>query len=184
MPYRIIGGKSFYERREIRDAVAYFRILINPRDDLSLLRILNVPARGIGDKTIDRIKEYRRTTGGTYIEILRDLIPSPAISDKARTGIRTFLKAYDEARETVEEPGDLYNKMINYLEKVDYLPGLGRIYKKREEALNRRDNVIELLNAAHGFETQRGPGLSLLDFLEAWSVSISACISSSATFCA
>ena len=170
VPYRLVGAKSFYERREVRDAVAYLRLAHNPRDNLSLLRILNVPPRGLGDKAFELLKAETEARGGTMLERLRDPGLQARLGPAAAGGVRGFLHEYDGAVADLALPGDLTAKLQGYLDRIGYLNGLKRLYRDHEEALARRENVVELLTAAGEFQRRmRGP-VTLQDFLEAYSL--------------
>jgi len=170
VPYCIVGAKSFYERREIKDAVAYLRLVHNPRDDLALLRVLNTPPRGIGDKSIDNLKQYQTITGKPILElmhsedVLKDMQPAAAES------LRCFASTSDDAAKTFSEVGELAEKIHRYLDNMGYLDGLGRIYKGHEEGVARLENVIEFVNSAAGYEARIGGTATLQMFLEAFSL--------------
>ncbi len=169
VPYRIVGSKSFYEQREIKDAVAYLRIAHNERDDLSLLRILNVPPRGIGSKSIDALKQQKNELNMPMLAALRKQ-NGAEISATAASGVRDFVYACDKARRAFVEAGDLARKMEQYFRDTGYLDGLKKIYKNHEEALQRLENIHELINAAAEAEERRGVGMTLQDFLEEYSL--------------
>ncbi len=181
LPYRIVGAKSFYERREIRDAVAYLRILHNDRDDLSLLRIINVPARGVGDKSIEKLKQMQTIMGEPLLAIIRKPDFLNALAARGRSNVEAFIKAYDAALSAFTTPGYLARKLLRYLSDIDYIPGLGKVYKNRKEARQRSDNVVEFVNSAALFEERlieralprddrSGGGATLQSFLEAFSL--------------
>ena len=121
VPYRVIGGHRFYDTQEVRDAMAYLRVIQNPADSVSLRRIINTPRRGIGDTTMDNAAEIASGLGITVYEVLRDAANYPAIS-RAAGKIGVFIEMMDALREIAEDgetlPHDLYRLM---LEKTGYM---------------------------------------------------------------
>ena len=96
IPYRIIGGINFYQRKEIKDMISYLKILVNPSDEVCVKRILNVPKRGIGNKTIDKIDEYASLNKLTFYEALKKQFDIPGISSKTRHAIEAFCLLIEE----------------------------------------------------------------------------------------
>ncbi|MBD3678572.1 MAG: UvrD-helicase domain-containing protein [Rhodobacteraceae bacterium] len=95
LPYRVIGGPRFYERMEIRDAMAYFRVAVSPEDDLAFERIVNTPKRGVGDKALQRIQRAARDQGVPLIEGVRRLVEAGEIKGKAKTELAALLNYLD-----------------------------------------------------------------------------------------
>jgi len=175
LPYRIVGAKSFYERREIRDAAAYLKLLVNPRDDLSLLRILGAPPRGLGDKAVAELKHLREATGLPMGELLGDDAYAGRIGARAFSGAAGLAQAIAAGREALRTPGDLAAKIREYFRQTGFLDGMVRMYKDRREAEDRRDNVFELLHSLAEYErrTADAPGgdpPSLPGFMEAYAL--------------
>lgn len=171
VPYRIVGSRSFYEQREIKDAVAYLRIVHNEREDLSLLRILNVPPRGIGSVSIDKLKAKKEEAKTSMLGALRKIERSGEFGAAATASVRDFLFAYDRARKAFREPGQLGQKMEAYFRGMGYLTGLKKIYKNHEDAIQRQENIEELIHAAAEFEIQHGESLiGLQEFLEEYAL--------------
>ena len=90
LPYKLVGGLRFYDRKEIKDIVAYLNIIQNPVDDVSLKRIINVPKRGIGKVTMDRIEEYASRTGESLYSALLSIDEIPNISKRATNNLKKF----------------------------------------------------------------------------------------------
>ena len=101
VPYRVIGGQSFFERKEVADALAYLRVAVNPEDEIALRRIINYPARGIGRTTVLKITDIARESGQPFASVLRD--PPKDIGAAAVRAISEFLMMIDEARAQLEE---------------------------------------------------------------------------------
>ena len=106
IPYRVVGGTQFFEKKEVKDALAYLRVVANPRDELSLRRILNYPARGIGDVTVERIERFAKARGRTFMHVAldtlaRDAASLPDVPDAARVGAARLSDAIERARESI-----------------------------------------------------------------------------------
>ena len=170
IPYTVVGTRSFFERKEILDTVSLLHSVANPRDDLSLLRILNVPPRGIGEKAIAKMKEKQRVVGiplqrvMVLPEFLSELTPSQASALRA---LDACLKTF---RTRLAQGGNLARKIRELLDATGYVPQLARMYKPREDALRRKENIDEFVNAVAEFEADSGPGTNLRDFLESSSL--------------
>ena len=166
IPYVLVGGTSFYERKENLDAIAFLEAVQNPRNDLAFLRVVNVPPRGIGDTTIERLRDLREATR----EDLQTLAANPdalaRLPADAADALREFAQVLKDFRENhFAQPGMLHDKTKALLDRLGYLDGLAKMYKPRENALARRDNVMELLNSIAEFE-QHGHGATLEALLE------------------
>jgi superfamily I DNA/RNA helicase len=166
VPYTIVGSSSFFERKEILDAIALLHCVENPRNDLALLRILNVPPRGIGDTSIGRIRELQQITGLPLQQLLADPDALAQLPGQAATGINGLLGTIHRTRETLHRDRDLAGGVKRFLQDVGYLDGLGRMYKPRADALRRRENVDEFVNAAAAFAERHAPLADLSAFLE------------------
>ncbi len=166
VPYRVIGGKEFFERREIKDAAAYLRLISNPSNELSLRRILNVPPRGIGAGTMEKLEAQARRGKQRLLAALREDAFLAQLPAKTTAGIRRFTTAYQAAFKEFSSPGHLGDKIKRYLRDIGYLNGLKSIYRDHHEATERLANVEEFINAAYTFEREVG-GATLLEFLEA-----------------
>ncbi len=156
IPYRIIGGLRFYERKEIRDAIAYIRLLVQPANDLAFERIINVPKRGVGASTLDKLREYSRTHSVSLHRSVRDLTAQGEIKGKAGNQLSELLKALEYWKELLHEKA--HPEVVELmLEQSGYLP----MWKnsKSAEAPGRVDNLKELISALAEFS-------SLESFLE------------------
>ena len=171
IPYRIIGSKSFYDRKEIRDAAAYLKLIINKFDDQSLQRILSCPPRGIGSKAIEKLREMQRVSylPMTDLIIHEDFLSK--VSSKASTSADALIETITKYRQIFtnhEQP--LSEIAKDYLNEIGYIKGLLRMYKNRDEAEKRYENVQELFNALHQYENNYGSSGTLLEFLELYSL--------------
>ena len=170
---RIIGGQEFFQRKEVKDAAAYLKLVLNPRDDQSLLRIISLPPRGIGDKAIETLRKLRQVTGIPLSQLLDNPEYLKSISAAAATGARNLAAALRNAKEAFSNTGNLSGKACNFLKETGYLDGLLRIYKDLKEAETRRENVFEFLNYMSKFEDDRthsGEPCQLADFIESYSL--------------
>ncbi len=148
IPYKVVGGTRFYDRKEIRDALAYLRAIVNPADEISIKRVLNEPKRGIGETTVARLDGYANATGIPFIEALRRA-DDAAVSGPARRGIGSFLALVDELTAVSElGPGDLIHAA---LERSGYLAELEA--ENTVESAGRLENLGELIGSAREFET-------------------------------
>jgi len=150
IPYRIIGGIKFYERAEIKDCVAYLRIVNQPRDDLSLERIINVPKRSIGDTTIKSIYDYSKENKYSLEDGARKMIQLNLIKPKPKLGLSTILNLLDKWRYDLR-------KKTNHVKLLQIIldeSGYSRMLKDKKdlENENRLENIKELLNAMKEFD--------------------------------
>lgn len=154
IPYRVVGGFSFYKRAEVKDLLAYVRVAQNPADNLSLLRILNVPGRGLGTATVETLIEYGQTYGVSLWEALETVVASQSLGIPARTA--KALRAFRELIERVQQ--ELTRKPLSAVLQF-ILRESGYEDKLRqagtEEAFTRLENLLELIQAAQESE-QRG----------------------------
>lgn len=145
VPYTLVGGVGFYKRREVRDMLAYLRVIQNPDDRVSFERIINVPKRGIGKKTVQSFQDWATREEISYIDALNKLLegePAP-LSSGARKKILGFaeqLKLWQDIADT----GDLLHLFDNITAQIGYHLYLDDISKTPEEATDRSDNVREL----------------------------------------
>jgi DNA helicase-2/ATP-dependent DNA helicase PcrA len=148
VPYRIVGGVRFYDRAEVKDLLAYLRVLSNPEDDVSVLRIANVPTRGIGKTTLDRLMESAASRGVGVFAAMREL----AI-DKPTSAVGGFVALIDSLREHREaQIGDLADRV---LEESSYRKTLQNEDTAESDA--RLENLAELVGAMRAFEEENEP---------------------------
>ena len=170
---RIIGGQEFFQRKEVKDAVAYLKLVLNKRDDQSLLRVIGVPPRGIGDKAIMRLRTLRKAASAPMQELLTEDEFASSVTKSAANSASTLAQAIRKARESFASPGGLADKVADYLEDVGYLNGFLKIYRDTKEAESRRENVFEFINSISYFEHNAPPGsepMTLADWLEKFSL--------------
>jgi DNA helicase-2/ATP-dependent DNA helicase PcrA len=161
IPYRIIGGRSFFERREVKDLLAYLAGLANPNDDLNLLRIINTPARGIGAATIDLAVAESNQAKTSIFATLQSPGFQELLSAKTRTAVHAFIELIDRYETQIHQPlVDLASIARALLEEIRYSEELRRSCKTPEEALNREENVRELVRTLADYQRRSTEGLS------------------------
>ena len=150
LPYKVIGGPRFYERKEIRDANAYFRLAIQPNDSLALERILNVPKRGIGETTLKKIKDYAKNNNIPTIDSIRDLIKTSEIKPKTKISLGHFIELTERWNDLIAERNH-YEMAEIILEDSGYLEMLRN--DDTITAAGRLDNIKELFRSIEPFES-------------------------------
>jgi len=155
LPYKVVGGVRFYERKEVRDALAYLRVIANPLDVVSLRRILNTPRRGIGDRSEEYVERFADRERIPFAEALMRADLIPGIAPRSANAIAEFVKLLGELREIAasEEHGSPSNIIEQLLERSGYLKELEASHDPQDEG--RVDNLRELVSVAAEFEEQR-----------------------------
>ncbi len=162
IPYTMVGGTKFYDRKEIKDVLAYLRVLYNPFDDLSLLRIINVPKRSIGTTTVTKLQEYAKATGNSIFMALTQLQSIPTIKGKTREKLEEFGILIFNLVATMNEKNVL-ELLESILEETKYLKNLEDSDDPQDEV--RAENIGELLSVAKDFIDSHESG-TVEDFLE------------------
>ncbi len=174
IPHRVVGSVRFYERKEIKDAVAYLRVIVNPFDVISFTRIINTPPRGIGEKTLESIMEYAKVRGIGFYEAL---FLCDNISQSARASINNLLNLIADIKNSIREHPP-HKILEDILIKTGYWQMIEDEAKENDEtALNRLANLQELVNAIKDYEEEkssRGEVPSIEDYLESISLSTDA----------
>jgi DNA helicase II / ATP-dependent DNA helicase PcrA len=160
IPYQIVGGLKFYERKEVKDLLAYLRMTVNPRDSVSLRRVINVPPRGIGKVTIDKIAAHAEVRGIPLFDAVGEMLATGLLSGAAAGKVKQFYALVGDLRElaTTSSVAELIRELIrrtNFLEQ----------YGTAGEDEMRRQNIQEVITAADDFEN-RAQEASLASFLD------------------
>ncbi|WUH91398.1 DNA helicase PcrA [Streptomyces sp. NBC_00433] len=166
LPYKVVGGVRFYERREVRDVLAYLRVLANPEDGVPLRRILNVPKRGIGDRAEAMVDALALREKVSFAAALRRVDEAYGMAARSANAVRRFNTLMDELRTIVESGAGPAVVLEAVLERTGYLAELQASTDPQDET--RVENLQELAAVALEFEQERGedePG-TLSDFLE------------------
>ncbi len=162
IPYTVVGGLKFYERKEIKDILAYLRLITNPSDGLSLKRILNVPPRGIGEKTIEKVEAFSKEKGIPLYEAMKQSLKEEWLSPSTRTRIEEFLQMVEEMKEEAQSLS-LGQFTLSLLGKTGYLQRLKE--EATDEAFSRLENIEELINVMTEYEKGDGE-VSIESFLD------------------
>jgi len=169
--YHLIGGQSFFDRREIRDFLAYLKLFVNPNDDVSLLRIANVPARGLSDVTMERLLGASHERKCSVFAAMKNPAVTAIFQAQARKSIEFFVEFVERTRQPLEN-FDTQNSLIlsswadRFLDEVGYFKELRRSEKTPEGAESRIRNIKELLVTLDEQTSSLSPHDRLQSFLE------------------
>jgi ATP-dependent DNA helicase UvrD/PcrA len=163
LPYKVVGGVRFYERREVRDALAYLRLLVNPDDTVSLRRILNVPKRGIGDRAEAAVDVLAQRTGVSFWEALRKAADAPGIATRSLKCIESFVGLIESLQQLVADGARPDAIVDAVLSRSGYLAELEASTDPQDET--RVENLGELMAVAREFADERDDA-TLAEFLE------------------
>jgi DNA helicase II / ATP-dependent DNA helicase PcrA len=151
IPYKIVGGLRFYDRREIKDVVAYLRVLNNPEDTVSMLRVINTPRRGVGQATIDNLQNAAQQMGVPLWEIVNDETSVKTLAGRSYKGVLQFVEIINKWREAAKTEA-VSTVLAGVLNDSGYSQEL--IDQGNDEATERLQNVQELVNAATQFQEE------------------------------
>lgn len=160
--YQVIGGVRFYERQEIKDILAYLRVLESQEDSVSILRIINMPPRGVGKKTVEKILDVKKNGDLSLYDALKVSTDESLVSGKAKEGISSFISIIEGLRESVNG-GNISNTTMMAISDsgiLDYYRSMGTV-----ESEGRVENLREFSAAIMEFE-EKNPGANLSDFLD------------------
>jgi DNA helicase-2/ATP-dependent DNA helicase PcrA len=166
VPYLLVGGQSFFDRREIRDLLAYLKAIDSPRDEVSLLRIINTPARGIGDTTTEKLIQMAVKKGTSFWDIVPEASASGAVPAKAQTALTQFrglLERYAQAMH--ENPQQLAEICRRLMTEINYEAEIAKQYKEETQQETRRMILEEFINSI-GQYVEKSEDPSLSGFLE------------------
>jgi len=154
IPYRVYGGLRYFDRAEIRDALAYLRVIANRADDPAFERIINTPTRGIGDRTVTAVRDHAKEHGISLWQSLKQLIEEKFFAARAESALVAFVNLIETMTATTAQ--------MNLHQQVEYMlqaSGLLEHYRKEkgEKGLTRVENLEELVNAAHQFTQETTP---------------------------
>ncbi|GAC1417801.1 MAG: DNA helicase PcrA [Actinomycetota bacterium] len=163
MPYRVIGALKFYDRKEIKDSMAYLRVLVNPADEVSLKRIINVPKRGIGDQTVAALSRFASGSAiplGEAVDRVQEIVD---LSGRARSAVAEVAALLSLLRDRVERNDSVSEILEAIFDRSGYLAELEA--ERSIEALGRIENLKELVGVAREFD-EANPEQGLREFLE------------------
>jgi DNA helicase-2/ATP-dependent DNA helicase PcrA len=161
LPYVVVGGMKFYERAEVKDTLAYVRLAVRLEDDLAFRRVVNVPARGIGSATLDRLAAAARESGRSLWDVSAD--PPAGLPDRARVALSRFRSLVDGLREKAQTYAP--SAMLEHvLEATGYAALYARSEDREDQA--RAENLQELVSAAREFERSNAEGATVAEYLD------------------
>ncbi|MFN1834068.1 ATP-dependent helicase [Balneola sp. MJW-20] len=149
LAYQLVGGLSFYQRKEIKDVLAYLTLLVNPHDETNLLRIINEPSRGIGNKSLQDLLSVARNSGRSLWSVIEE-VEKYDVYKPAKARVREFVTMIHDLRSNLEQGMKLSDSVKAILERSGYMKAL--IEENSQESMMRRDNIIELQNAISYYE--------------------------------
>jgi DNA helicase-2/ATP-dependent DNA helicase PcrA len=153
MPYRVIGGPRFYERQEIKDAIAYLEVTLNPANDLKFERIVNVPKRGLGDTSVKRIHELARARQIPLFQAAREMIETEELAGKTRRSLADVVAAFDRWRSRLD--GMKHTELTELILDESGYTAMWQA-DKSPQAQSRLENLKELVRFMHDFENLQG----------------------------
>ena len=167
LPYLVVGGVGFYERKEVKDVLSYLRLVHNPRDAVAFRRVVNVPPRGIGAKTVEEIDRAAAGRGESPWEATVRLVDEAALPSRALVPLRQFKETIEALREEASPEGGRTRGLRGLMERVLELSGYGAALAREDtqESQDRLENLAELLSAAVDYEA-REEAPSLAGFLD------------------
>lgn len=165
IPYKVVGGLKFYDRKEVKDVLAYMTLLANPQDDLSLARVVNVPKRGIGESTLDQLRVLAGQENKSIFQVMEDLVEDGQTKIRAKKNIEKFVQLVHLLQEKAKDL-TISEIMEAVIYESQYLDSLKE--ENTLEARNRMDNIQELVTAGQNYEKENPE-----DSLEAFLTSLS-----------
>ena len=166
VPYVLVGGQSFFDRKEIRDVLAYLKVLQTPQDEVSLLRIINTPSRGIGTGTTEKLIELAVSEAKSLWEIVPQAIQLGIVPQKAQVGLVDFRNLLSRYRDrALETPSMLADTIKHMMKAINYDAEIDRQYKDEAQAEARKEVIADFVNSI-GQYVEKESSPSLQGFLE------------------
>jgi DNA helicase-2/ATP-dependent DNA helicase PcrA len=169
IPYRLVGGMSFFDRKEVRDILAYLRLVANPADELSLLRVINTPPRGIGSTTVRRAMATAAAHQCSLAEVFRREETARDLTSGAVESARGFFGILDQLRGQAKT-GDLPSLVKTLIARVQYADEIARCYPEQGARTARWEAIQEIVNMAE-IHARQDPKSGLGEFLESLTLS-------------
>lgn len=166
IPYRLVGGQKFFERREVRDAVAYLRMLHRPEDELAVRRIINYPNRGIGPTTIERLNHFMNIRACTFYEACLMADENQELSKAQMNTVESFVELIEEYRTKMKESGSFAQTFREFLQEIRLTHHLYKEYDNLTEAKRRVENIDALVNGMFQYVERVKDEASLDDYLD------------------
>jgi len=165
IPYVLIGGQQFFDRKEVKDAVAYLKVLVNEKDEVNLLRILNYPKRGIGETTADRLIRHSTETGVGLWGVLKNAGELDELPERAREAIAGFVEMLGRYRHRFARKGELARTVREFFEEIGLEQAIYKANDDPQKARRQVENLEEVVSAVASFE-ERDEDPDLPGFLE------------------
>jgi len=166
IPYVVIGGMSFYDRKEVRDTLAYLKVLAHPRDEVSMRRIINTPSRGISDRAVDALLEKAVAAAAPMWDVLPQVAVGPGVTSTTVTAVRGFCDLVERYRQRLQG-GDLVGAVKQLISEIGYRDEITRNYKEPNDQIARWNSVEEVINALAGYvDRERANKPTLGGFIE------------------
>jgi DNA helicase II / ATP-dependent DNA helicase PcrA len=162
--YEVVGGSEFFDRREVKDVIAYFKVIANPQDEVSLLRIVNVPARGIGDVTMERLAAFARVKGVRLPEAMAQAAACEDLPAGAADRVSEFLALIERYRQAYTR-GNLAETTRSLLDEIGFKDAARALTASATVADRKLKSVDQVLTSLDNFEKREGPKASLLTYL-------------------
>jgi len=165
IPYLLMGSQSFYDRKEIKDILAYLRVLSSAKDESALLRIINTPPRGIGESSVEKVLTRAVKSGRPFFEVIPDLVQEKEITPKAAQAMRSFEEQLQRFRDRFEEhPRSMAILSRELIDAVKYNDEIERQYKEPHQQLARQATIDEFINSIAQY-VERTPKPTLSEYL-------------------
>jgi DNA helicase II / ATP-dependent DNA helicase PcrA len=162
--YEVIGGTEFFDRREVKDVIAYFKLIANPKDETSMLRIVNVPARGIGDVTMERLTAWAVAREVPLWQALSRIDEVPEVADSAKEKVRDFIALVERYRASFSK-GRLAEVTRELLQEIDFV-GSARLHAASAASADRKAKAVsQVIDSLQAYEKREGPKAGLLTYL-------------------
>lgn len=147
IPYKVIGGTRFFDRKEIKDALAYLKVIVNPQDEVALKRVINTPKRGVGDSSVDKLDKFASSIGETLFDVL-NRAPEAGVTGKALRGLEEFVRIIELGQMNIPQgPGSVLDEVLDASGYVIDLESQHTV-----DADSRRENLAELIGMAMDYE--------------------------------
>lgn len=164
VPHILVGGQRFYERKEIKDMLAYLRVILNPLDEVSLRRVINVPTRGLGPTSIAVMDSWVREKGVSLWDAIREQMVQGQLQKKAQFGLKSFIGVIEEGRDMLGEGLQVTKLARHVMNRSGYIDELKSDHS--DESISRLENLQELLNVTAQYDNEEEEERSLGSFLE------------------
>ncbi len=150
IPYALVGGIKFYERKEVKDVLAYLKLIVNPGDEVALKRIINVPARGIGIRTVKFIEEFARNNSIPMLQAIHLAVENKILRSITLNRLENFIRTIERFRE-LSSSMNAYELSKTVVDELDYFEHLRKISNNPAEVETRIENIVELLGSIKNF---------------------------------